>query len=360
VRKTGYWAKRAVNILSFGKWFKQYSLTYCFDCRKLVHPNHQAKREGHRVVSFGWRKDPRDPRDLLWRRLFKVPRILPERVDLRDRAGPVRNQLNEGSCVGFAAMALKNWWEKAQKDYPGKQGGISPRCCYNGAKWIGGYLSQEGAYLRDALKFLKKYGTCTEAEWPYVPVADRTVSPLDRVKPEQLEPWKIVSYVRLGSVDEVLHALASESPVFIGTPWFRNWLNVGRDGKLPPADGKVVGGHATLLLGYDMKEHRFIGQNSWGTQWGDRGFYYMLMSDVEGYFAESDFWTVVDLEPSPPGPQPKPDSKICEYVETAQKWLNMLHQAICESYSQARYTWWFQLGDYAPFSGRWGKRGPGK
>lgn len=328
----GYWAKRTLNILSFGKRFKQYSLTYCLECGKLVRSKHQ--RGEHRVVSFGWKKDPRDPRDLLWRRLFRA-RILPDRVDLRDHAGPVRNQLNEGSCVGFAAMALKNWWEKAQRDYPEKQGGISPRCCYNGAKWIGGYLRQEGAYLRDALKFLQKYGTCTEAEWPYVPIVDRAVAPLERVEPGQMEPWRIMSYVRLESVDEALQALASNNPVFIGTPWFRNWMSISRDGKLPPADGNVVGGHATLLLGYDMDERRFIGQNSWGAQWGDRGFYYMLMDDVEKYFGESDFWTVVDLEPGP-SPQPKPKPKICGYIEAAQKTLDALHRALCEHSASAK------------------------
>ena len=264
-----------------------------------------------------------------------MARKIPDRVDLREHAGPIRDQLNEGSCVGFAAMALKNWWEKIQGDYPERQGGISPRCCYNGAKWIGGYLNMEGAYLRDALRFLQKYGTVTEAEWPYTPRVDANVPPLSRVKEEQMEPWRIESYVRLESIDEVLEALASGVPVYIGTPWFTNWINIGRSGKLPPANYEIAGGHATLLLGYDLKEGRVIGQNSWGIQWGDRGFYYMLIDDLEKMAGDSDFWTIVDLEPpsppAPPEPEPTPTAKICEYLAQAKKLIETLQMVLkCE------------------------------
>jgi hypothetical protein len=193
----------------------------------------------------------------------------------------------------------------------------------------------EGAYLRDALRFLQKYGTVTEAEWPYTPRVDANVPPLSRVKEEQMEPWRIKSYVRLESIDEVLEALASGVPVYIGTPWFTNWINIGRSGKLPPANYEIAGGHATLLLGYDLKEGRVIGQNSWGIQWGDRGFYYMLIDDLEKMAGDSDFWTIVDLEPpsppAPPEPEPIPAAKLCEYLAQAKKLIETLQMVLkCE------------------------------
>ncbi|MGC8850236.1 MAG: C1 family peptidase [Candidatus Bathyarchaeia archaeon] len=272
----------------------------------------------HRVYGFGWLKDPEDPRDLRWSRLFRVPKTLPEKVDLRLADSPILNQGNEGSCVGFAGAALKNWLEIAQKDYPGGEDGLSPRCIYNLARALEGRLREEGAYLRDALKGLQGFGTCTEAFWPYRPWVDSDVDPRRRVPAEKAAPWRISSYVRLESVDEVLQALASSHPVYAGVPWCSNWINVGSSGKLPRGNMRIVGGHAILLLGYDLKEGRILLQNSWGKYWGARGYAWMYISDLKTLQGGCDFWTVVDLEPPEPpspGPEPGPDNrKICQIL----------------------------------------------
>ncbi|MGZ4000876.1 MAG: C1 family peptidase, partial [Mucilaginibacter sp.] len=37
----------------------------------------------------------------------------------------------------------------------------------------------------------------------------------------------------------------------------------------------LLGGHATPIVGYDDNKKAFLVQNSWGTSWGNAGFYYM-------------------------------------------------------------------------------------
>ncbi|MBS7646162.1 C1 family peptidase [Candidatus Bathyarchaeota archaeon] len=320
--KMGYWTKRLLNLLTLGLRFKPWSIYFCLECGKWVSRTHTHRRKfkKHRVYAFGWKKDPRDPRDLVWSRLFRTPRSLPERVDLRFKESPILDQGNEGACVGFAGAALKNWYEIAQKDYPAKEQGLSPRCIYNLARALEGRLNEEGAYLRDALKGLQTFGTCTEAYWPYRPWVDSGVDPRWKIPVEKAEPWRIRSYVRLETVDEVLQALASGLPVYAGVPWCSNWMSTDASGKLPRGDMRIVGGHAILFLGYDLKEGRLLLQNSWGKGWGARGCAWMIIDDLKKLHGSSDFWTVVDLEPpSPPGPEPeppKPDNrKICDILD---------------------------------------------
>jgi C1A family cysteine protease len=41
---------------------------------------------------------------------------------------------------------------------------------------------------------------------------------------------------------------------------------------------QLLGGHATPIIGYDDTKKAFLVQNSWGTNWGNKGFYYMPYS----------------------------------------------------------------------------------
>ena len=44
--------------------------------------------------------------------------------------------------------------------------------------------------------------------------------------------------------------------------------------------GKKLGGHAILLVGYNDAESYFIVKNSWGTGWGEDGFFRIAYSEM--------------------------------------------------------------------------------
>ena len=77
-----------------------------------------------------------------------------------------------------------------------------------------------------------------------------------------------------------LHAIAVSAAIHSG--WSQpRWLKpptgapfaiIERDRSATPA-----GGHAFAIVGYD--EHGFLVQNSWGTDWGDRGFAILTYDD---------------------------------------------------------------------------------
>ncbi len=50
-----------------------------------------------------------------------------------------------------------------------------------------------------------------------------------------------------------------------------------------------LGGHAVLAMGYDDEKKLIKFRNSWGSAWGDKGYFYTPYDFVTEY--ASDMWT---------------------------------------------------------------------
>jgi len=59
---------------------------------------------------------------------------------------------------------------------------------------------------------------------------------------------------------------------------------------MPGKDEVPLGGHAVLVVGYDMNEKRFIVRNSWGSGWGKNGYFTLPFEYVDKM--GNDFWTI--------------------------------------------------------------------
>ena len=57
---------------------------------------------------------------------------------------------------------------------------------------------------------------------------------------------------------------------------------VTQTGMVPmPVPGEsLLGGHAVIICGYNDFDERFIMRNSWGTHWGDNGYFYLSYSYI--------------------------------------------------------------------------------
>ena len=55
--------------------------------------------------------------------------------------------------------------------------------------------------------------------------------------------------------------------------------------------GKLEGGHAILIVGYDDASQYFIVKNSWGDGWGESGYFRIAYSELSRpvYFGD---WTI--------------------------------------------------------------------
>ena len=61
---------------------------------------------------------------------------------------------------------------------------------------------------------------------------------------------------------------------------------------MPAPNEKIVGGHAVVLVGYNDAVDRFRVRNSWGTRWGQKGYFEMPYLYVTSGSLASDFWVV--------------------------------------------------------------------
>jgi C1A family cysteine protease len=65
---------------------------------------------------------------------------------------------------------------------------------------------------------------------------------------------------------------------------------------MPKPTEQTLGGHAVLAVGYDDTTTRFIVRNSWGQDWGMRGYFTMPYPYVLDSNLCDDFWTIKLVE----------------------------------------------------------------
>jgi C1A family cysteine protease len=65
----------------------------------------------------------------------------------------------------------------------------------------------------------------------------------------------------------------------------------------PAAGEQLLGGHAVAVVGYNdnLNGGRFICRNSWGTGWGDRGYFYMPYQVIANANMSDDFWIITSV-----------------------------------------------------------------
>ncbi len=61
---------------------------------------------------------------------------------------------------------------------------------------------------------------------------------------------------------------------------------------MPKKKEKVLGGHAVMAVGYDDNREAVIVRNSWGKEWGDKGYFYMPYAYITNSHLCDDFWTI--------------------------------------------------------------------
>jgi C1A family cysteine protease len=162
---------------------------------------------------------------------------------------------------------------------------------YNERKIEGTVNEDSGAYIRDGIKTLAKEGVCSEDLWPYI-IGKFARKPGPECYEAALSN-RVSLYQKLSGTDDMLACLADGYPVVFGIPIYESFesAEVERTGIVPiPAQDEIMlGGHALCAVGYDMDKKWFIVRNSWGENWGDKGYCYIPFEYMK---QGSDFWTI--------------------------------------------------------------------
>ncbi|MCW7488111.1 C1 family peptidase [Leptospira meyeri] len=210
---------------------------------------------------------------------------LPKSIDLSSLMPPVGNQGRQNSCVAWAtgyaikSYLLKNKGQISEYDPPfnGGKGNFvfSPAFIYN--QQNGG--EDKGLYYYKTMEFLKSNGA---APWSSMPYSDKDylTQPSQSSKKEALK-YKIKSFSRLNfkNPDEIKRVLAGKNVVMVGMIIDDAFYKLKGSNIYDENGGQSYGGHAMTIVGYDDnkksksgKKGAFKLQNSWGTNWGDKGF----------------------------------------------------------------------------------------
>jgi C1A family cysteine protease len=245
---------------------------------------------------YGWLPDLPDRRDFIYAAIAPKIRRLPPKVDLRSKCSPVENQGQLGSCTANALVGALEFLEM-KVDAPFVD--LSRLFVYYNERVIEGMVDQDsGAFLRDGIKSLAKQGVCPEKEWPYRVNAFRQKP--TRACYADAKKYEITSYHRINTKDEMRTCLAEGFPFVFGFTVYSSFesATVARSGvvNLPTKAEWVVGGHAVMAVGYNDKQQRFIIRNSWGADWGQKGYFTMPYAYLASRSLSDDFWTIRSAE----------------------------------------------------------------
>jgi C1A family cysteine protease len=249
-----------------------------------------------RNPKYGWIPDLPDQRDLPYATLAMAIPQLPTAVDLRARCTPVENQGVLGSCTACALVGNLEFIKKIKLNTTIN---FSKLFLYYNERVIRhSQKSDSGASIRDGIKSLVNVGDCLESFWPYN-VDKFAIKPPLKAYRNALN-LEITKYYRLHTTSEMKHTLSTGYPFVFGFAVYESFEapEVAKTGlvPMPKKDERVVGGHAVMAVGYDNTKNFFIVRNSWGTSWGDKGYFYMPYGYLTNLTLSSDFWTIRAME----------------------------------------------------------------
>ena len=242
--------------------------------------------------------NPFHPAKKLLRITAPADLVLPLKASTSQWAGPIRDQLNEGSCTGQLKAEYRDWmyrklfaFEKNQS-VPAADFMASASFAYKTNLIADGDLGQDaGSSIHQTFITLNHLGVCLDSQEPYSDT-DYSVAPTAAEYAEALA-YKGGPYHSLPTLREVKMSIASGYAVGIGINVYNSFEGdqLAQTGFMPmPAKKEVFqGGHAQLVLDYDDEiafSDDSVGgvliQNSWGSSWGlsipgrsDRGCYWM-------------------------------------------------------------------------------------
>ena len=243
---------------------------------------------------YGWAPDLPDQRDHLFSAPQPVLAKLPPKKDLRSGCPPVYDQGQLGSCTANAISGAIQFEQKKQKVRIFAPSRLF--IYYNERVMEGSVNSDAGAQIRDGVKSVANLGVCPEAEWPY-DINKFANKPTPKCYTDA-KKCQAVGYQRLDSsnLNQLKGCIASGFPFVFGFTVYDAFESqeVAKTGVLnmPGPKEKVQGGHAVLAVGYNDAAQRFTVRNSWGKDWGIKGYFTIPYTYLTTTDLADDFWTI--------------------------------------------------------------------
>lgn len=198
--------------------------------------------------------------------MFQPPIAAPVKIDWRNRDGdwttPVKDQSSCGSCVSFGVVATI----EARINIICKRANLNKNLSEAHLFYCGcGNCCGTGWNFAPALDFCKNTGVGLEASFPYTPGNQPCKSGVTSY-------LKITNWTSVLTVADRKNVIATKGPVVGGMAVYSDFFSY-KSGVYRHVTGGLSGYHAISVVGYDDDLKCWICKNSWGTGWGDNGWF---------------------------------------------------------------------------------------
>ena len=148
-------------------------------------------------------------------------------------------------------------------------------------------MSDNGLTVRDGCKSVFDYHVCNEEEWVYDASSFFMMPSLNCYK-NSFNFTNFIYYSINQDLDLIKSCLINGNPIIFGFIVYTSFMSVevSKTGRVPmpsqqdnvvenTTDHKVLGGHSSVIIGFNDEEQVFQCVNSWGQKWGEGGFFYI-------------------------------------------------------------------------------------
>lgn len=208
----------------------------------------------------------------------------PAVYDLRNVGGknfisPIVDQGNCGSCVSFGACATVEGTARVTRNDPNFVIDMSEAHLFycharTQGRRCGG--ANGGWWVPPALDAFKNIGVADEACYPYA-ASDQDCTNL--CTDWQNRVTKIKSWTALSAAPDMKTWLSIKGPLAACFTVYDDFFDY-RSGVYRHVSGAFAGGHCISVVGYDDNQQCWICKNSWGSGWGETGYFRIQYGQV--------------------------------------------------------------------------------
>ncbi len=223
---------------------------------------------------LGWLREDISKRDAP----ITVRDPLPDYLDWRDVSGvnwmtPIRNQGGCGSCVAFGTMGAFEAMLRIYANNPNWNLDLSEQHIFS----CGGGQCDVGWYISWALNYLRDYGAPPESCFPY----QASDLPCSNSCPDwQSQAQRLISWNYVAADVPSIKYYLQYGPVVSAIEVYDDFYSY-TSGVYQKTSDNYVGGHCITIVGYDDINGYWICKNSWGTWWGESGWFKIAYGECD-------------------------------------------------------------------------------
>lgn len=223
----------------------------------------------------------------------------PSFVDLRAHCSDVEDQRLTNSCTANAIVGALEYHQR-RLGQPVTE--LSRLFVYYNARRLDDSEARDvGSFIHHVMASVLAHGACEERLWPFQEAMCMT-RPTEAAYANALK-FQAVQYARTPLGEPAMAALASGLPVVFATYIPQAfYAEAASTGSMPSPSGAVPvpgGGHAMLLVGYDLTSRTWLARNSWGADWADDGYVRIPFDTLKAYSDPTHYWTIGAIDQSP-------------------------------------------------------------